>query len=148
VSGLAAHPGVGFVAGVSGESGPLAVGADGSHLLLDGHVTGVDPLAGFGPHAPDVLLRALELPEAPDLYVNSAVDESTGEVAAFEGLLGCHGGLGGWQDHAMLIAPVDLVPDGCPRIQGAEQLHRVLVSVLERLGHREAPASTSTRTGV
>ncbi len=148
VSGLAAHPGVGFVAGVSGEVGPLVVGADGSHRLLDGHVTGVDPLAVFGPHAPGVILRALEIPEAPDLYVNSAVDESTGEVAAFEGLLGCHGGLGGWQDHAMLIAPVDLVPDSSPPIQGAEQLHRVLVSVLERLGHRQAPASTSTRTGV
>jgi hypothetical protein len=76
------------------------------------------------------------------------MDESTGEVAAFEGLLGCHGGLGGWQDHAMLIAPVDLVPVDCPPIQGAEQLHRVLVSVLERLGHRPAPASAATRTGV
>jgi uncharacterized membrane protein YvlD (DUF360 family) len=146
VSGLAAHPGVGFVAGVSGETGPVAVGADGSHRLLDGHVTGVDPLADFGPHAPDVLLRALEIPEAPDLYVNSAIDESTGDVAAFEGLLGCHGGLGGWQDHAVLIAPADLVAADCPPIQGAEQLHQVLVSVLERLGHRQAPASTPTRT--
>jgi len=148
VGGLAAHPGVGFVAGVSGASGPVAVGADGSHRLLDGHVTGLDPLAGFGPHAPAVLLAALEIPEAPELYVNSAMDESTGEVAAFEGLLGCHGGLGGWQDRAMMVAPVDLVGADCTPIHGAEQVHRLLVSVLERLGHRPAPASTSTRTGV
>jgi uncharacterized membrane protein YvlD (DUF360 family) len=148
VSGLAAHPGVGFVAGVSTEAGPLAIGADGSHRLLDGHVTGVDPLADFGPHAPGVLRRALEMPQAPELYVNSAVDESTREVSAFEGLLGCHGGLGGWQDHAMLIAPTDLIPVDCPPIQGAERLHRVLLSVLERLGHRQALANTPTESGV
>jgi uncharacterized membrane protein YvlD (DUF360 family) len=137
VRGLAAHPGVAFVAGVGRESGPLVIGADGSHRLLDGHVGGVDPLAAFGAHAPQVLRRALEMPQAPELYVNSIVDPSTREVAAFEDLLGCHGGLGGWQDRGMLMAPTDLVDDGAA-VQGAEQLHVVLVTILERLGHRRA----------
>ena len=57
-------------------------------------------MAAFGPHAARVLLRALMHPEAPDLYVNSAVDPVTNDVAAFEGLVGSHGGLGGWQDRA------------------------------------------------
>jgi hypothetical protein len=74
------------------------------------------------------------MPEAPDLYVNSLLDD-LGEVAAFEGLVGCHGGLGGWQDRAMLVWPTDL-PDPRGPIVGADALHRVLVGWLEHLGHR------------
>ena len=33
----------------------------------------------------------------------------TGDVAAFEPLVGCHGGLGGWQDRAFVMAPPDLL---------------------------------------
>ena len=75
------------------------------------------------------------MPEAPDLYVNSSVDQDTGEVSAFEGLVGCHGGLGGWQGRGFLLAPPDLaVPD--QPIRGADELHRVLVGYLEQLGQR------------
>jgi hypothetical protein len=38
------------------------------------------------------------MPQAPDGYVNSSVDVDTGEVAALEGLVGCHGSLGGVHD--------------------------------------------------
>ena len=49
--------------------------------------------------------------ETPDILVNSLLDE-LGEVAAFEGLVGCHGGLGGWQDRASLVWPAELpAPD-------------------------------------
>ena len=98
-------------------------------------MTGDDPLAPFGPKVGSDVLRAVSMPEAPDLYVNSTVDEDTGEVAAFEGLVGCHGGLGGWQDRALLLAPPDLlVPD--EPIRGADELHRVLVAYLEQFGQR------------
>ena len=45
VAGLAAHPGVGFVAGVDAEGVPWAIGADGRLDLRSGTTEGVDPLA-------------------------------------------------------------------------------------------------------
>ena len=136
VSGLAAHPGVGFVVVSDEQEGPIALGAEGSRRLRDGLVLGKDPLEPFGDDAPSFVLRVAERPEAPDIYVNSLLDPGTGEVAAFEGLVGCHGGLGGWQDRAMVVIPTDL-PFPTDRIQGADSLHHVLVGVLEHLGHRE-----------
>jgi hypothetical protein len=136
VPGLARHPGVGFVAGVDEKGGAWAIGAEGRHDLTAGVVDGVDPLAPFGSHAPRVLRRALSMPEAPDLYVNSTVHSITNDVAAFEGLVGSHGGLGGWQDHAVLLGPADLMAGLPERIEGADELHRVLVGMLEASGQR------------
>ena len=99
---------------------------------------GNNPLDPFGEHAARVLRRALSQPEAPDLYVNSVVDPVTNDVAAFEGLVGSHGGLGGWQDHAMLLGPADLMQGLPERIEGADELHRVLVGMLEAAGQRGA----------
>jgi hypothetical protein len=135
--GLANHPGVGFVA-VMAARGPVAIGAEGERWLAEGVVEGVDPLAGFGPHAPDHLLRAVTMEPAPDIYVNSLVDLSNLEVAAFEPLVGCHGGLGGWQDHGVFIAPKELRHDGL--IDGAAQMHDVLVGMLEKVGQRTGAA--------
>jgi hypothetical protein len=134
--GLVAHPGVGFVVVETADHGPVVLGAAGEHRLRDGIVTGVDPLRRFGPDAPAFVLRAATMPEAPDIYVNSLLDE-LGEVAAFEGLVGCHGGLGGWQDRAMVVHPVgfELPPE---MVVGADAIHRVLVGWLEQLGHRTA----------
>ena len=91
--------------------------------------------SGFGDHAPAMLLSAVSMPEAPDLYVNSAVDPDTLDVAAFEPLVGCHGGLGGWQDRAFVMAPPDLLDPPAP-IVGGDELHRHLVGILDTLGHR------------
>jgi hypothetical protein len=133
VPGLVAHPGVGFVV-VDTEVGPVALGPGGEHRVRDGKVTGEDPLAAFGDHAAEFVLRAASMPEAPDIYVNSIIDEM-GEVAAFEGLVSCHGGLGGWQDRAMVVWPDELpAPEGM--VVGADALHDVLVGWLEHLGHR------------
>lgn len=76
---------------------------------------------------------------APDLYVNSDVDPVSLEVNAFEPLVGSHGGLGGWQDRAVLVTPVALRTDAdlvAGPIHGADELHRVLVGMLTGLGHR------------
>ena len=83
IPGLVGHPGIGFVAAMS-ENGPQVIGPDGLRWLEDGRVQGVDPLAAFATHAAQSLLRAVCLDRAPDLYVNSLVDEATLEVAAFE----------------------------------------------------------------
>ena len=115
---------------------------------------GVDPLAPYGEHAARVLRRAVLLAEAPDLYMNSTVDPDTLDIAAFEPLVGAHGGLGGWQDRAVLLVPTELagaLPEG--RIEGADHLHRVLVEMLESLGQRRdlpclrRPESTARAVG-
>jgi uncharacterized membrane protein YvlD (DUF360 family) len=145
VRGLRTHPGVGFVAGVSAARGPVALGRDGVVLLQDGRVEGLDPLAGFPDHARDVLLRAVTGSEAPELYVNSSLDPSTLEVAAFENLLGCHGGLGGWQDRGALVVPRALSSEETP-IQGADRLHGVLVAMLDALGHPSVARAAEAQT--
>ena len=77
------------------------------------------------------------MPEAPDLYLNSCVDDVTLDVAAFEPLVGAHGGLGGWQDRAILLVPrvlAHLLPD--EHIEGADRVHSLLVDILRAVGQR------------
>ena len=110
---------------------------EGRIALDTGEVQGSDPLAPYGESAARLLCRAVLLAEAPDLYMNSTVDADTLDIAAFEPLVGAHGGLGGWQDRAVLLVPKELagvLPQ--ERIEGADHLHRVLVGMLESLGHR------------
>ena len=133
--GLVAHPGVGFVVVDTAAHGPVALGHAGEHRVRDGVVIGTDPLARFGPMAPEFVLRAATMAEAPDIYVNSSLDPHTLDVAAFEPLVGCHGGLGGWQDRGFVLASADLLAPTEP-ISGGESLHRHLVGMLESLGHR------------
>jgi len=156
LAALAAHAGIGFIV-VMGPAGPVAIGRAGSIDLATGDVEGVDPLAGFGPEARADFDRAARFDDAPDIYVNSCYDPVLDEVAAFEELVGCHGGLGGWQTRPLLVHPAawrmdeDLVGDD-GRLHGADQVHRQLVRWLEQLGHRtalaeRAPLSTPQHTG-
>jgi hypothetical protein len=125
-----------FVAAVDDEGSPWAVGPSGRRALATGEVEGDDPLSALGPHAARVLARAVTMPQAPDLYVNSTIDAATGDVAPFEDLVGAHGGLGGWQDRAVLLLPADLAAALPDQIEGADVLHQALVTMLEGAGHR------------
>ena len=52
-----------------------------------------------------------EFPSAGDLIINGALYPD-GTVAAFEELIGCHGGLGGEQTDAFMLHPPDMpVPE-------------------------------------
>jgi hypothetical protein len=73
--------------------------------------------------------------------VNSIVEPGTEDVAAFEGLVGCHGGLGGWQDRAVVVVPTDLTFPS-PRVIGADAMHVALRGILHHLGHRRGLDST------
>jgi hypothetical protein len=106
------------------------------HYLDEGVVDGVDPLERFGKQALPDFQRVAHFPNAPDIYLNSMWNEERAEVAAFEGLVGCHGGLGGWQDSALLVYPSEWTV--APQITGADQLHNQLVRWLEELGHRSS----------
>ncbi|GAA3080099.1 phage holin family protein [Pseudonocardia yunnanensis] len=143
LSGLTAHPGIGFVMVRSRAHGPLVLGPAGLRRLDDDHVEGVDPLAPFGLYAADDLRRHDGLPHVGDILVNSRIDPSTAEVAAFEELVGCHGGLGGWQSRAVLIHPADWPVDWS--LVGADAVHHQLVVWLEGLGLRRSPTRPSLR---
>ncbi|GAA2715817.1 alkaline phosphatase family protein [Actinoplanes palleronii] len=134
IAGLAAHPGIGLV--VAGdEDGPIAYGPGGTHRLTDGVVTGKDPLLPYGAQARADLLRHQRAAHIGDLVVISSVDPETHEVAAFEELVGSHGGLGGWQTDAMLVHPSAWTVAG--DLDGPDEVHRQLVAWLEMLGLRE-----------
>jgi hypothetical protein len=138
VPGLCAHEGVGFIAGLDSAGVPWVLGKEGRVRLDTGAVTGQDPLEPYGDHAARLLLRAVMMPEAPDLYINSRVMDVTLDISAFEPLVGAHGGLGGWQDRAVLLTPralADVLP--AEHIEGADRLHAVLVAMLRAAGQRE-----------
>jgi len=134
ITALATHPGVGFVM-VDSEDGPVAIGADGLQRLATGEVEGVDPLKHFGKHAATHLARNSAFKNAPDIYVVSMFDHESGEVAAFEELVGSHGGLGGTQSEPFALVPSEWseAPD---EIIGARAMHLELVRWLEEVGVR------------
>jgi uncharacterized membrane protein YvlD (DUF360 family) len=126
IEGLAAHDGVGWVLVRDDELGDLAIGAEGVHHLRDGTVEGSDPLASFGRNAADHLRRTSSFGNCPDLLVNSFYDPAADEGAAFEELIGFHGGMGGAQCHPFVMAPANL-PVAEPLV-GALSIHDLFKS--------------------
>lgn len=143
ITTLATHPGVGFVM-VDAADGAVAIGADGIHHLERGEIEGSDPLEHFGANAARHLARNNGFKNAPDIYVVSMYDEEAGEVAAFEELVGSHGGLGGAQTEPFALVPSEWsrAPD---QIIGARAMHLQLVKWLEEQGTRpRGPAPGTT----
>jgi len=123
------HPGIGFVlvdGVVYGKSGRRSVrdGGDGE---------GDDPLAPFGPTAARHVARTDGFPHCPDIVVNSTWWDDTEEVAAFEELVGSHGGMGGPQSYPFVLAPSHL-PQPNGHVIGAANMHQVLRGWLAHLG--------------
>jgi hypothetical protein len=146
---LREHPGFGFAMVRSERHGAVALGAHGAHYLEEMRVEGEDPLAPFGPNAAAHLRRTDSFPHCPDVIVNSTYWAQTDEVAAFEELVGSHGGLGGTQSHPFVLHPAELPWPEAP-VVGAERVHRILRGWLGSLGHpsynsSESPGE-STRT--
>ncbi|MDX6586860.1 MAG: hypothetical protein QOI31_1333 [Solirubrobacterales bacterium] len=137
------HPGIGFALVRSERDGPLALGAEGVHRLADGTIAGEDPLAPFGPNAPHHLRRTDGFDHCPDIVLNSTYWEETDEVAAFEELVGSHGGMGGEQSFPFALAPADWAMPAEP-IVGAEEMHQLMRRWLADLGH-EAYRNLGTR---
>jgi uncharacterized membrane protein YvlD (DUF360 family) len=128
------HPGIGFVLVRSERSGAMAIGAGGTRFLGDDRVEGEDPLAPFGRHAADHLRRTDGFPHCADLMLNSTFWPEFGEIAAFEELVGSHGGMGGTQSFPFVLHPSELAwPED--DVVGAERVHRVFRTWLAQLGH-------------
>jgi hypothetical protein len=135
VESLARHEGIGFVLVRSAVHGAVALGRSGQHYLDQGRIEGEDPLASFGPGAADDLRRLDSMPNVGDIVLNSALDPATDEVAAFEELVGSHGGLGGWQTKAFLLYPSEWGEvEG--QLVGAPAVHEQLVAWLVAAGLR------------
>ncbi len=132
IAGLAAHEGVGWVMVRDESDGDLVIGAHGIRYLVDDRVDGVDPLAPFGPNAADHLRRTSSFTNCPDLLVNSFFDPATDEGAAFEELIGFHGGLGGKQTQPFILAPSGLVEPTAPLV-GARSIHELFKSWLTQV---------------
>jgi uncharacterized membrane protein YvlD (DUF360 family) len=150
VPALRDHPGVGFVLVRSERFGAMAIGKTGRSFLDEDRVEGEDPLAPFGPNAADHLRRTDGFPHCADLMVNSTFWPQFGEVAAFEELVGSHGGMGGTQSFPFVLHPSELAwPED--EVVGAERVHRIFCGWLAELGHAsyasEVPSpGASTRT--
>jgi putative membrane protein len=132
IPGLAKHEGIGFILVRSEKYGPLVIGAKGIYHLTDDSVEGENPLADFGLHAATHIRRTDGFKYAPDILVNSFYNPERNEVAAFEELIGSHGGLGGNQSKPFLMTPSEWSFDGT-KIIGAETVHKVLKDRLEQL---------------
>ena len=146
VHDLVAHDGVGLALVHTADDHALVVGQDGRHDLTSGVVTGTDPLIPFGEDAGDQLRHLDGIDHVGDLALISRIDAGTDEVAAFEELIGSHGGLGGWQTRPCVVYPSDWTdPDG--RLIGAPAVHRQLkrwIAAVQSAPAADQPDARST----
>jgi hypothetical protein len=142
LEGIVSNDDIGFVLVATEGDGPLVLGPRGLRRLDGDVVEGEDPLAGYGPNAAAHLRRTNGFRNVPDLLCNGRFDPETGEVPAFEELVGSHGGLGGTQAQPFLLSPAELPLPDAP-IVGAEALHRAVRPWAVRAMQADgAPAST------
>ena len=146
IDGLKDHPGIGFVLIDSEQFGALALGADGINFLEEDRIEGDDPLAPFGENARDHVLRTHDFPHCPDILVNSTYWAETDEVAAFEELVGSHGGLGGTQSFPFVLHPTDL-PWPEQGIVGSEGIYHLFMDWIGQL-REESPRRDGQSSGI
>jgi uncharacterized membrane protein YvlD (DUF360 family) len=132
IPGLAKHEGIGFILVNSTENGPITIGNNGTYYLNDDVFEGENPLVNFGPNAAEHIRRTNGFKYTPDILVISSYDPERNEVAAFEELVGSHGGIGGEQSFPFILHPAewDLGDD----LVGAEKVYNAFKSEIEKIG--------------
>jgi len=142
VEALANHPGIGLLLVRSEANGLIGVGKNGIHYLDEDRIEGEDPLAVYGEHAVAAVKRLDAIANVGDIAVVSHFDPETQEIAAFEELIGAHGGLGGAQTRPFLLYPSDWELDLGPLI-GAPMVYQQLRHWMEsELGMTFGPQGT------
>jgi hypothetical protein len=146
VAAVAAHPGVAMLMVRSKAFGAVVFGPKGTRFLDEDRVEGEDPTTLFGPHTIMSLKREDAMVHAPDLLLLSQYDPELGEVAAFEELIGSHGGLGGPQTEPFILHPAEWtldeeIPLGAPAIY--RNVRRWLDSIGIPLGRQPAAGMTA-----
>jgi uncharacterized membrane protein YvlD (DUF360 family) len=145
VAAVAAHPGVGLLLVRSKAFGAVVFGPNGTRYLDEDRVEGEDPTTIFGPHTIMSLKREDAMTHAPDLLLLSQYDPELGEVAAFEELIGSHGGLGGPQTEPFILHPVEWTLDEEVPL-GAPAIYRNIRRWLESIGITLGPAAAAGAT--
>lgn len=133
VATLVAHPGVGMLMVRSAAHGAVVFGPSGVRYLDEDRIDGDDPTALFGPHTIMSLKREDAMLHAPDILLISQYDPELGEVAAFEELIGSHGGLGGPQTEPFILYPSEWQLDQDVPL-GAPAIYRNIRQWLESIG--------------
>ena len=130
----------------SKEFGAVVFGPKGTRFLDEDKVEGEDPTTLFGPHTIMSLKREDAMTHAPDLLLLSQYDPELGEVAAFEELIGSHGGLGGPQTEPFILHPTEWTArrGGAARRAGHLSQHPTLAGVGR---HPAREAAVSGRRG-
>jgi uncharacterized membrane protein YvlD (DUF360 family) len=140
---LREHPGIGFFLVRSEARGATVIGGRGTNYLDEVRVEGEDPLAPYGPNAARHVKRTDRFPHCPDIVLNSTYWPEADEVAAFEELVGSHGGMGGGQSFPFALVPADWrLPDD--PVVGAEALHAHFRRWLVDLGHESYRAEAKS----
>ncbi|MGI8667912.1 MAG: alkaline phosphatase family protein [Jatrophihabitans sp.] len=142
IDALAGHPQIGAVLVRSQQpDGLVVLGAHGWRLLDGSRAvagSGLDPLSDYGVRAAGDLTALAGRRHVGDLIVLGRFDPASGEVVAFEELVGSHGGLGGGQTEAIFLHPAGWpVPVG---VLSGLQVHRVLLERVRPVTG-QAPAS-------
>jgi hypothetical protein len=135
VPGLDGQAGIGAVLGRNARGEPVVWTDDGW----------VDPdtsaaIAAFGPHAANDVRQLFTREHVGDLVLLGRYDPDTDEVAAFEDLVGSHGGLGDDQTEAVFIVPTtwsSLCEPGV--VLTGRQVHEALLDRMRTLGLRTDP---------
>jgi hypothetical protein len=144
VPALRDHPGIGFLLVRSHEHGAVVIGAGGTRHLDAGRVDGDDPLAPFGANAVRHVGRTDGFAHCPDIVLNSTYWPELDEVAAFEELVGSHGGMGGTQTFPFVLHPATLtLPEAY--LVGAEAVHREFRRWLVEIGQEDYAPQAGAR---
>jgi uncharacterized membrane protein YvlD (DUF360 family) len=129
---LRTHPHIGWLLLRSAMHGAVVLGPRGTNYLDEGRIEGEDPLAPFSPTASQHLKRSDAFAHVADIMVGSFYDPALDEACAFEELISFHGGLGGPQTRAFILAP-PVLPAPAEPIIGAAAVHGLLSSWRRRL---------------
>jgi hypothetical protein len=132
VEGLSQHEGVSFALIHSNEYGGVVIGAKGKYYLKDDRIEGVNPLAKFGKRAAEHLRREDGFNYVPDILLVSMYDTEKEEVAAFEELIGSHGGVGSTQSNPFILYPSDWNLEN-EEIVGAENVYRLFKREIDNI---------------
>ncbi|MDO8579108.1 MAG: alkaline phosphatase family protein [Dehalococcoidales bacterium] len=124
IEGLSRHEGISFIMVRSKEAEGVIMGAGGKRYLKDDRIEGEDPLAKFGKQTAEHLRRTDSFDCVPDIMLVSMYDTEKDEVAAFEELIGSHGGIGGNQTKPFILHPAEW-NIGEEEIIGAESVGRL-----------------------
>ena len=144
LNALRSHEHIGWLLVRSSAHGAVVLGADGTNYLDEGRVEGADPLAPFSATAGEHLRRTDGFAHVADIMIGSFYDPALDDACAFEELISFHGGLGGPQTRAFVLASERLpVPDA--PILGAAAVHGLLLGWRRSLQEPETPALSPPR---